>query len=304
MRRPDPCENGVLVAMVLNEIERLHGHPRDKWDELKSKVQDRAVATFSSIESEWLDLMWTLDQYRIAGVTPRAMGKPEHDDEASLGAINRGKGNWFAQLLALILENQTDQPIASRSQVQGFSQTHQVDLAWPPRKHDVYVCVETKMTGAPATGKKPERRAMADLTNRRKELKFAATDLKLYRRQQSTRIEHWGVWRENARPKAYFLWGARLATGEKIDKLVSEARALVETYLDGAGILAWQSTGDAYVPVSIAPDSKVTTLDDVLYRIASEIRLASGPHREIPTADIPSTTVVDDPSGIRDEVLD
>ena len=42
---------------------------------------------------------------------------------------------------------------------------------------------------------------MADWTNRRKELKFAATDLKLYRRQQATRIDHWDVWRTNDPPK-------------------------------------------------------------------------------------------------------
>ena len=39
---------------------------------------------------------------------------------------------------------------------------------------------------------------MSDLSNRRKELKFAATDLKLYRRQQETSIDHWGVWRERS----------------------------------------------------------------------------------------------------------
>jgi hypothetical protein len=37
----------------------------------------------------------------------------------------------------------------------------------------------------------PARKAMSDFTNRSKELKFAVTDLKLYRRQQSTRIQHW-----------------------------------------------------------------------------------------------------------------
>jgi len=94
---------------------------------------------------------------------------------------------------------------------------------------------------------------MSDFSNRRKELKFAATDLKLYRRQQATRIEHWGVWRRNALPLTFFLWAARLRepaepgvtdrsrwVEDRIEALVREATALVDTYLDGAGIYAWK----------------------------------------------------------------
>ncbi|MDP9480403.1 MAG: hypothetical protein M3R38_32870 [Actinomycetota bacterium] len=44
---------------------------------------------------------------------------------------------------------------------------------------------------------------MADFSNRRKELKFAATDLKLYRRQRSTRIQHWDTWRQRQPPSTY-----------------------------------------------------------------------------------------------------
>jgi hypothetical protein len=63
----------------------------------------------------------------------------------------------------------------------------------------------------------------------------------LYRRQQDTKIDHWGVWREKTAPKAYFMWAARLRPGkDKVEQMVSEAQALVNTYLDGAGVFAWQ----------------------------------------------------------------
>lgn len=106
------------------DVERRVGHPRDKWEALRDGVQDRVVKEFADVQDSWLDLMWTLDAYRIAQVSP-----PGSD----LGALNRGKGNWFAEILALLLHNRTHHNIKARARVQGFSQFHQVDIAWPPR---------------------------------------------------------------------------------------------------------------------------------------------------------------------------
>ena len=91
---------------------------------------------------------------------------------------------------------------------------------------------------------------------------------------RTLKIEHWDVWRQRERPKAYFLWAARLQPGkDRIETLVREVRSLSDTYLDGAGLFAWQPRDDArgYEPAGISERARVTTLDDVLYRIASEI---------------------------------
>jgi hypothetical protein len=216
------------------------------------------------------------------------MGSSKNKSER-LAAIYRGKGNWFARLLAALLENRTAQHVAPAVRVQGFSQVHQRDLAWPDRGEDPLVCAETKVTGAPAYGQYPERGAMADFTNRRKELKFAATDLKLFRRDRDTVIEHWDAWRETSPPKAYFLWAARLrrghdqalsggrhrvASADDIALLAREADALVKTYLDGAGLFAWRvnQAGTGYEAVALAASERVTELDDVLHKIASQIK--------------------------------
>jgi len=80
--------------------------------------------------------------------------------------------------------------------------------------------------GAPGTAAKPPRVAGADWTNRRKEVKFAATDLKLHRRQRDRTIDHWDEWREPAPPEACLLLAARLNPDRgRIDKVVSEAHA-------------------------------------------------------------------------------
>lgn len=268
-------------------LQERVGHPEAKWNELKDRVQADAVRQFAEVQEGWLDVMWTLDAYRIAQVVPAGF--------KDAGAINRGKGNWFAELLSLLLHNRTHHRIGARQNIRGFSQRHQIDIAWPARGEDPLICCETKVTGAPAFGSTPARGAMSDFSNRRKELKFAAADLKLYRRQQGTKIEHWDVWRQRESPKTYFLWAARLEPGkDRIETLVREARALIDTYLDGAGLFAWEPSEDGgYAPVAIPEQARVTTLDDVLYRVSSEISSQVDARGEAPPPVVPAQTAVD-----------
>lgn len=305
----------------LTALEERVGHPQQRWDELLDGVAVGTVRRFETIQSVWLELMWCLDAYRAASLAPREMGNPSLSDARRMAAVYRGKGNWFATLIAALLENRTNQRLAPRTDVQGFSQMHQIDVAWPDRRIDVLVAAETKVTGAPAYGDTPQRGSLSDFSNRRKELKFAATDLKLFRRQQDSRIEHWGVWRQNAEPKVYFLWAARLRQGrgdpnprtgrrrdeEWVDRLIQEAQILVNTYLDGAGIFAWKpnDAGTGYESVPLPASAQVTALDDVLYRIESEINrvaAASGgeapppvtpEQRAVPTDVLPSDDLAD-----------
>jgi hypothetical protein len=287
------------AATAAAELEREVGHPGELWAELQRRVQDEAITQFARVEADWLELMWSIDAFRIAGIPPRGMGRDELDAGPRLAAIYRTKGNWFATLIALLLQNRTHQRIQPRTKVHGFSQMHQIDVAWPIRDEDPLICAETKVTGAPAYGRTPVRSALADFSNRRKELKFAATDLKLFRRQQETSITHWGVWRENAPPKTYFLWAARLKTEgarsrDSIDRLIAEATALSNSYLDGTGLVAWRANalGRGYEAVELPAAARVTNLDDILYRIQSEISLLLGPAGHTPPPVVPQVRAV------------
>ncbi len=269
--------------MTPHELERQVGHPEALRDALFAWVQEGAIRRFSEVQDKWIDLMWCLDAFRIAGVVPTGMGK---GGSTGFEGVYRSKGNWFALLLALLIDNQTGQLVGSRTKVQGFSQLHQIDLAWPAREVDPLVCAETKVTGAPAYGETPARGAMSDWSNRRKELKFAATDLKLARRKQETVIQHWDVWRQDAPPKCFFLWAARLdpGKGDSVDRMAAGAQSVVNTYLDGAGVFAWRENGagTGYEAVSVPAHSRISDLDDVLYRIASEIHKAAGKDGKAP----------------------
>ena len=166
-------------------------------------------------------------------------------------------------------------------------QDHQIDVAWPAREHDVLVCAEGL--------KSRERHRAVTLAStvpspttqtgvRRS--KFAATDLKLGRREQREEIRNWRSWRSHATPQTYFLWAARLASGhvnsrktqrltgkDRIERLTREAKSLVDTYIDGAGLFAWQlnATGTAYEEVPLPKTERVTSVDEMLDYIASEI---------------------------------
>jgi hypothetical protein len=263
----------------VNQLEAAVGHPGDKWEALKARVQVQAIKQFSTVEADWLDVLYTLDRYRSESVVPRGMGRLAASPEQRLAGLYRGKGNWYADLITLLLGNWTSQSLAPRSRVEGFSQLHQIDVAWPDRSvkpiQDPLICLETKVTGAPGYGSTSERKAMADWTNRRKELKFAATDLKLSRRASETTIDHWDVWRLSEKPKCYFLWGARMTASDDVHRMVREVQALTQTYLDGAAIFAWRLQADHYEPVSVSagsPADRVSSVDDLLRRIATEIK--------------------------------
>lgn len=255
------------------ETQSQWGHPGELWEALIVSVQNEAIRDFDAVADRWLTFMWCLDEFRKADAPPAGMGDATKPFNQRIDGIYRGKGNQFATLLTLLLENRTGQTIRSRNQIKGFSQNHQIDLAWPDRRVDPIVCAESKLTGGPAYRGYRARGAMDDWTNRRKELKFSATDLKLSRREQTERIGHWGAWREKALPKTFLLWGATLSERDNPTRMVNEVAAVVRTYLDGAGIVAWQRNpaGDGYELLDLPDMPNVETIDVALWRIESEI---------------------------------
>lgn len=266
-------------------LEAEVGHPGRRWEALVARVQgDSTLQTFGAIADEWFGLMWCLDRYRSAGVAPIGMGNLGVSTGNRLSGIYRYKGNWFATILAELLKNATGQEIRPRQEVQGFSQTHQIDIAWPAREDDPLVCAEAKVTGGPAYGSTRARGAMSDWSNRRKELKFAATDLKLGRRKHDTQIDSWSVWRRNAPPATYILWGARLRPDDRIDRVTRQVERLVGTYLDGGGIVAWRASddGSSYRAVPLPADAQSLSLDEALREIKTRINQQAAPGQPPP----------------------
>lgn len=289
-----------VEATQARAVESAWGHPQEIWDALVLKAQGAALTRWDEVRDDWLELMWCHDQYRIAGVPPRGMGNLKLSTSGRLEGVYRKKGHQFATLLNILLDNRTGQTLRSASSIKGFSQNHQIDLAWPDRDESPIVCAETKVTGGPAYADKPGRGAMDDWTNRRRELKFSAADLKLARREQVDKIGHWDVWRRAALPRTFMLWAALLGPKDSPAKMVRETSSIVDTYLDGAGIFAFarRSDGRGYEEVPLSLTAGVETLDSALYRIESEIEqaLASGVYQRRAESSAPHDpqTLIDD----------
>lgn len=276
----DPAEQARVEAAV--------GNPKDKFELLCEQIQHGATM-FKAIELEFLDLLWTMDTYRREQVVPRGMVSAKMLNEPpdkQLEGIYRGKGNYLSTVVALIVGEMTTSPLASRRDVEGFSQPHQIDIAWPAYDMDPIIgpliCCEAKLTGAPPFPGNKGRKAMADWSNRRKELKFQATDLKLARQKSNTSIHNWDLWRRSAPPSVYSLWAARLAPQDSVLKMIEEARVLSDTYSNGVGIYAFQENdaGTAYVPTPIPKGvaGRVTSFDSVLGVMAAEIKQIMSQH--------------------------
>jgi hypothetical protein len=280
----DPKDRARVYAMVGNPVEKLQ--------KLKDRIQNEQIKEFRRVEVDFLDLIWTIDTYRREHVipgTPPSAGVVDKDETGE--GLYRSKGNWFSEIAALILGQKTTSTLAPRSRIEGFSQFHQIDIAWPDRGttvlRDPLICCEAKLTGAPGVkGGKP-RGGLADWTNRRKELKFQATDLKLARKKGSTSIHNWNAWRKSADPKVYTLWAARLedvsGKGEESKQLlrmVREAQNLTASYSDGVGVYAFREENGQYVPVKVPGEAamKAASLDEVLDEIAGEIKTRMEEH--------------------------
>lgn len=263
-------------------LEGRVGNPGERLLDIKAQIQDRCITRFAEIESEFLALLWSIDAYRIEQVIPRTPPGARvagYEGDQLAGGIYRKKGDFFSEVITAVLSNKTASPLAPRSRVQGFSQEHQIDIAWPAPDagiaEDPIVCCEAKLTGAPGYGTTPTRSVRADWTNRRKELKFQAADLKLFRSREKPAIRNWDHWRHLATPKVYAIWGGRLENIRELDYMVRQASELTETYLDRVGVYGFitNAAGNGYVPATRANAvaERVTSLDTVLDLIDAEI---------------------------------
>src|SRR5262245_19437593 len=99
-----------------------------------------AVATKPSrwpgVEDDFLSAMWEFDQAFIAGV-------------ADQGDNQNGKGEFFTDLIALLLENCSGKELHGRGAVPGLLfPKHNLDTSYP-QEGTVEVLIETKAAGAP-----------------------------------------------------------------------------------------------------------------------------------------------------------
>lgn len=228
--------------------------------------------TWTEIEEGFVRAMEGFDRNLVAGL-------------ADIGDLQNGKGDFFNDLLALLLENCAGVDLFSRGGVPGLIfPNHNLDLTYP-NTGLVGFSLEAKAVGTPRHPLSPKQKAIgrpgsADLAKRVKEVAFKTIDLKAeYGRLMAMRGEspedipggNLTTWLRKVRPMAYLFIAARVVSSTDFDATVAFARTAAQVE-DGVGLFCFgpkddgDSTSYKAIPVPVE-----LSIDRVLYRACQDI---------------------------------
>jgi hypothetical protein len=219
------------------------------------------------VESAFLAAMWEFDQEFMAG-------------RANQGDNQNGKGDYFTDLIALLLENCSGKEIGGRGAVPGLIfPKHNLDTTYP-KTGTVEVLVETKAAGAPKTSRNPlqknpkGRPGSSDLDKRVKEAGLKTIDLKA---EWARRAGQGGgptsdllTWLRQSKPLSFLFLAIRVVDAKDFERTVFFADA-ANQMMDGVGLVAYEvnAQGTGYQACKIPPRLE---LDRTLSRVCTALR--------------------------------
>lgn len=222
---------------------------------------------WTDVEGRFLQAMWEFDRNVAEG-------------RATQGDIQNGKGDFFTDLIALVLENASGKPLYGRGAIPGlFFPSHNLDASYPP-SGDVEVLIETKAAGAPKSGRNPKQKnpqgrpGSADLRKRITETGLKTIDLKAEHARREGRGEGPAgdlvTWLRRSKPLCVLFLAIRVVDARDLKSTVDHA-AIARQILDDVGLVAYKMEpgGERYRPAKI---SSYYELDRILSRVASLLR--------------------------------
>lgn len=228
--------------------------------------------SWNEVEAAFVTAMEGFDRNVAAGI-------------ADIGDLQNGKGDFFNDLLALLLENCAGVDLYSRGGVPGLIfPNHNLDLTYP-NTGLVGFTLEAKAVGTPRHPLSPRQKPIgrpgsADLAKRVKEVAFKTIDLKAeYGRLMSMAGEspastpggNLTTWLRTVRPMAYLFIAARIVSPTDFEATVAFARTAAQVE-DGVGLFCFGPAvgGDAttYRPMPVPVE---LSIDRVLYRACQDI---------------------------------
>lgn len=228
--------------------------------------------SWAQVESAFLRAMEEFDSNVASGL-------------ADMGDLQNGKGDFFNDLLALILENAAEVSLSSRGGVPGLIiPKHNLDVTYPNNGPIEFV-LEAKAVGAPKHPGSPKSKALgragaADLDKRVKEIAFKAIDLKAeYSRRAAERglksapmSGDLSTWLRSVKPRSFVFLSARVVSDSDLERVILFAN-LAAQVSDACGVFCFRPVADStptkYVAAPVPPQVE---LSRVLFRAAEELR--------------------------------
>lgn len=295
--------------MTRNTSKRVAESPAcEPLREMYAEAVRTKPMSWDQVEAGLLQAMEGFDANVVTGI-------------ADQGDIQNGKGDFFNDLLALLLENCADVMLDSRGGVPGFIfPTHNLDATYPS-VGTVEFLLEAKAVGVPKHPRNPKQKnplgrpGYSDVPKRLKEAAFKTIDLKAeYGRIQamSGKSSSGGPggnltsWLRENKPKSYLFISARIVDENDFQALMTLARAGVQV-LDGLGVYAFTPVApDKATTYKRVPVPRDVDLAPVLYRACQDlVKLKGAPlGPEAPPGLAQEAAELIDPQEIEDDESD
>jgi hypothetical protein len=235
-------------------------------------MYEEAVAAkpsrWTQVEDPFLSAMWDFDQGFAVGL-------------ADQGDNQNGKGDFFTDLIALLLENCSDKELYGRGAVPGLIfPNHNLDTSYPC-EGTVEVLIETKVAGAPKslrnpTQKNPKGRpGSSDLDKRVKEAGLKTIDLKAEWARNAGQgggpTSDLLTWLRQSKPLSFLFLAIRVVDRTDFERTLFFANA-ANQMMDAVGLVAYQidASGTGYKAFQIPTHLE---LDRVLTRVCTALRV-------------------------------
>jgi hypothetical protein len=203
---------------------------------------------------------------------------------ADMGDLQNGKGDFFNDLLALILENCAGVQLFSRGGVPGLIfPKHNLDVTYPSTEPIEFI-LEAKAVGTPKHPGNPRQDAIgragsADLDKRVKEIGFKTIDLKgEYARiltatgESPTTISgDLSTWLHSVKPRSFVFLAARVVSDNDRDRVIQFAN-IANLVSDAVGVFCFRPVSDDK-PTNYRAEAVPThvAIDRLLFRACQEL---------------------------------
>src|SRR3972149_1930511 len=214
MPEPQPFTQPLKTSDIVATSSRCR-----PLHEMYQSVQAQGAASWNQVENQFLAAMSAFDT-DLAGTAGLSLADSERTSLS--GDIQNGKGDYFNDLLALLLENCAEiECLYTRNKVPGLIvREHNLDGIYP-QSGSIAFLLEAKMMGTPRHALSPKqkpagRHGSADVGKRVKALGFKSIDLKgEYSRRMTTKGQlpsgggsggaDLATWLRRNPPKIFFL---------------------------------------------------------------------------------------------------